>query len=195
MIQTDNLSVPVTHGKVKAHRLSLRSKRKYAETRKSNEKAVNLSGGERHYGEPVVLMSATEEQLRHETTVALLTANGVDTSFDVKKGVFEMSQDLQNEVSVVPKPKAKARPRSEKEPTVHIRKATPMQERPQCAGAKGARVRKGSDTTEPLEKFVPKLGKDDKRVPLTKKCKADYAKFESQMAEWREMKRLAAEMQ
>lgn len=187
MIDTSNLSVPASHGKIRAHRLSLRSKRKYAEQRKIVEKGKNLSGGERHYGQPIEPLKG--EELRHEMTIALLQANAVEVSFSEKRGVYSESQDLQDAQAVKPKPKKKPKTRTVKESET-IKKAPKLTEHPMAAAAKGARPRMG-DKCDPLEAFVPSLGKDDKRMPETRKSREDAAKFRAQMDAWYEMKRLA----
>jgi hypothetical protein len=87
--------------------------------------------------------------------------------------------------SVAPTPKKKPKTRTIKEAT-GTPKAQSLTEHKQQAAAKGARPRTG-DKCDPLEAFVPKLGKDAKRLPLTKKAKADEAKFAGQMAEWHEL--------
>lgn len=181
MIDTTNLSVPATHGKVRAKRLSLRSKQRDAATRKALAESKNLAGGERHYGKPVEPMNHNEEIARHLASEILLAMNGVDVSPTAKRGVYPESQDLQNELSVKPKPQPKAKTRIFKEKPTE-RKAPKLAEHPKAAAAKGARPRQGGKC-DPLEAFIPKAYTEPKKLPLTKKAKEDAAKFERQMEE------------
>lgn len=181
MIDTTNLTVPAKHGSVKAHRLSLRSKTKMSSARRLCESKTNLAGGERHYDQPIVVIPDMEE--RHLTTELLLSANKVDISFNAEKGVYPLSQDLQDAMAVSPKPKKKPKTRVMKEPE-HVGVAPKLTEHVKQAGAKGARPRSGSKS-DPIES-IPSLGMDAKKVKVPDSVRAkEEAKFRAAIEAWK----------